>query len=712
MASIVRIKRSEVSGNPSTLGQGELAYSALPDNGVNGGDRLYVGMGTETAGNAVNHVVVGGKFFTDLLDHNAGVLTASSALIADSDSKLDNIKVDNIDIDGNTISSTDTNGNINVTPNGTGKSVISNLYTDATTSLTEFIQDVTGGQIVDSTEIAATYDDGAGTTSLALKTTGVTAGSYGSTTSVPVITFDSKGRATSATVASISTTLNVAGNAGTDGIDLATDTLNITGSAPISTSVNASTNTILISASDASTSAKGVASFNAASFSASSGDVSIKSGGVTNLQLVNSSTTIGTTTVALGASSTTLAGLTSVASTDFTGALTGNATTATTLETARTVAITGPITGTATSFNGSANISIPVTALDVSHVNVTGTLAVNHGGTGVTTSTGTGSVVLSDSAALTGTPTAPTAAIGTTTTQLATTQFVTLAVDAARTGLDVKASVNAATTANITLSNTQTIDGVALSVGDRVLVKDQSTGSENGIYVVASGAWARSADADNDAEVTSGMFTFVEQGTYNADSGWVLSTDGTIVVGTTDLVFVQFSGAGQIIAGLGLTKTGNTLDVGAGTGIAVNADDVALTGQALAFHNLATNGIVARTASGAVAARTVTGTANRTSVTNGDGVSGNPTLDIASTYVGQTSITTLGTVTTGTWNATTIGVPNGGTGLTTATSRGIIYGNGASALGVTAGSTITGSFLREDATGVPFWSNSIDGGTY
>ena len=712
MASIVRIKRSEVSGNPSTLGQGELAYSALVDNGVNGGDRLYIGMGTETAGNAVNHVVVGGKFFTDLLDHTAGTLTASSALIADSNSKLDNIKVDNIDIDGNTISSSNNNGDVNITPNGTGKSVISNLYIDATTSLTEFIQDVTGGQIIDSTEIAATYDDGAGTTSLALKTSGVAAGSYGSATSVPVITFDSKGRATSATVASISTTLNVAGNAGTDGIALATDTLNITGSAPISTSVNASTNTVLISAADASTSAKGVASFNAASFSASSGDVSIKAGGVTNIQLVNSSTTIGTTTVELGASSTTLAGLTSVSSTAFTGALSGNATTATTLATARTVAISGPITGTATSFNGSANISIPVTALDVGHANVTGVLAVNHGGTGVTTSTGTGAVVLSDSAALTGTPIAPTAADGTNTTQLATTQFVTTAVDAARTGLVVKASVRAATTTNITLSNTQTIDGVALAVGRRVLVKNQTTGSQNGIYVVASGAWTRSTDADTNAEVASGMFVFVEQGTTNSDSGFVLSTDDDIIVGTTALVFTQFSGAGQIVAGLGLTKVGNTLDVGAGTGIAINADDVSLTGQALAFHNLSTNGIVARTASGAVSARTITGTSNRTTVTNGDGVSGNPTLDIASTYVGQTSITTLGTVATGTWNGTTITVPNGGTGLTTATTRGIIYGNGTSALGVTAASTITGSFLREDATGVPFWSNSIDGGTY
>jgi hypothetical protein len=712
MASIVRVKRSEVSGNPSTLGQGELAYSALPDNGVNGGDRLYVGMGTETAGNAVNHVVIGGKYFTDKLDHTDGVLTPSSALTADSNSKLNNIKVDNIDIDGNTISSTNTNGDVNITPNGTGKSVISNIYTDATTSLTEFIQDVTGGQIVDTAEIDATYNDAAGTTSLDLKTTGVTAGIYGSASAIPVITLDSKGRATFASTVSITTTLNVAGNAGTDGIALATDTLNITGTGAISTSVNASTNTLEIVATDATTSVKGVASFSTADFAVSSGAVSIKAAGVANAQLANSSTTIGTTAIALGASSTTLAGLTAVTSTAFTGALTGNASTATTLQTARTIAISGPITGTATSFNGSASISIPVTSLDVSHASLIGVLPVIRGGTGVTTSTGTGAVVLSDSAALTGTPIAPTAATGTSTTQLATTQFVSIAVDAARTGLVVKASVRAATTANITLSNTQTIDGVALSVGRRVLVKDQTVGSENGIYVVASGAWSRSTDADTDADVVSGMFVFVEQGTTNADSGFVLATDDAIIVGTTSLVFAQFSGAGQIISGLGLTKVGNTLDVGAGVGIAVNADDVSLTGQALAFHNLATNGIVARTASGSVTARTVTGTANRTTVTNGDGVSGNPTLDIASTYVGQTSITTLGTVTTGTWNANTIGVTKGGTGLTSATANGIIYGNATATMGVTAASTIDGSFLRGDATGAPYWSNSIDGGTY
>ena len=109
---------------------------------------------------------------------------------------------------------------------------------------------------------------------------------------------------------------------------------------------------------------------------------------------------------------------------------------------------------------------------------------------------------------------------------------------------------------------------------------------------------------------------------------------------------------------------------------------------------------------------TLTGTANRVTVTNGDGVSGNPTIDISTSYVGQNTITTLGTVTTGTWNAGVVGVVYGGTGLNTLTSRGIVFGNGTSPAGVTAASTIDGSFLREDSAGNPYWSNVIDGGTY
>lgn len=116
-------------------------------------------------------------------------------------------------------------------------------------------------------------------------------------------------------------------------------------------------------------------------------------------------------------------------------------------------------------------------------------------------------------------------------------------VDSVAQGLDVKASVRAATTANITLSGTQTIDGVSVIAGDRVLVKNQTAGEENGIYVVAAGAWSRSSDANTSSEVTSGMFTFVEEGTANGDEGWVLTTNNPITLGTTSLTFTQFSSA-------------------------------------------------------------------------------------------------------------------------------------------------------------------------
>lgn len=193
-------------------------------------------------------------------------------------------------------------------------------------------------------------------------------------------------------------------------------------------------------------------------------------------------------------------------------------------------------------------------------------------------------------------------------------------VDAARAGLDVKQSVRVATTGAIDLStdleNGDTIDGITLATGDRVLVKNQSTASENGIYVVvASGAASRATDADETGELTAGSFVFVEEGGDNADSGWVVTTDGTITIGTTGIAFAQFSGAGQITAGDGLTKAGNTLNVG--------------------------------------------GTTDRITV-------GADAVDIASTYVGQSSITTLGTVTTGTWEATDVGVAHGGTGASTA----------------------------------------------
>lgn len=147
--------------------------------------------------------------------------------------------------------------------------------------------------------------------------------------------------------------------------------------------------------------------------------------------------------------------------------------------------------------------------------------------------------------------------------KLATEEYV----NSVQQGLDVKQSVRASTTANITLSGLQTIDGVSLSAGDRVLVKNQSNAINNGIYVVAVGSWSRATDANVTANVTAGLFTFVSEGTQNADSGWILTSDDAITLGTSTLSFTQFSGAGMItIDGAstasvtnGLEKDGNYL---------------------------------------------------------------------------------------------------------------------------------------------------------
>ena len=148
-------------------------------------------------------------------------------------------------------------------------------------------------------------------------------------------------------------------------------------------------------------------------------------------------------------------------------------------------------------------------------------------------------------------------------TDAATKLYVDMAVQ----GLDAKASCKAASTGNLSLTGAQTIDGVSVVAGDRVLVKDQTSGEENGIYVAAVGAWSRATDADgvtraiNNGEITSGLFTFIEQGTQNGSKGFVLITPDPIDVGVTELVFTQFSEAGSATAGDGIVINGNVISV-------------------------------------------------------------------------------------------------------------------------------------------------------
>lgn len=155
-------------------------------------------------------------------------------------------------------------------------------------------------------------------------------------------------------------------------------------------------------------------------------------------------------------------------------------------------------------------------------------------------------------------------------------------VDGVAQGLDIKDSVRATTDgSNVDLTSTtdpNPIDGVTLADGDRVLLKDQTTDSENGIYDAVTATdpttWTRSGDFDSDSEVTAGAFTFVAEGTSYADTGWVVSSDDPIAVGTDPILFTQFSGAGAISAGSGLTKSGDTINFNAtDDSLTVNADD-------------------------------------------------------------------------------------------------------------------------------------------
>jgi len=244
-----------------------------------------------------------------------------------------------------------------------------------------------------------------------------------------------------------------------------------------------------------------------------------------------------------------------------------------------TVGFTGPLTGAVTG-NVTGNVTGAVTG------NVTGNLTGNVTGN-VTAASGTSTfnnVTISGSLDMD-------AGTSATITGLANPVNDSDAankgyVDALAQGIDAKASCVVATTANITLSGTQTIDGIAVSVGDRVLVKDQSTASQNGIYLCASSTWTRTTDANTWDELVA-AFTFIEKGTTQANNGYISTITAGGTLGTTAVTFAQFSGAGQITAGAGLTKSGNTIDVGTASSsrIVVNSDNI----------DLATSGVTAGT---------------------------------------------------------------------------------------------------------------------
>jgi hypothetical protein len=273
--AVIRIKRGTGTTAPSSLKTAEIGYAMGTGTQANGGDRLYFGKGDDGSGNATSVVVVGGEYFANMLDHVAGTLTASSAIITDASSKIDVLNVDNVTLDGNTISTTNSNGSLVLDPNGSGKVLMSQsvvggvstpvldsdaankAYVDTQVAANNDI-DIAGDTGTDNIEVASetlTFTGGTALTTVVtsntvttnLDNTAVTPNTYGSGSAIPNFTVDAQGRITNAGTTAISSTLDLAADGGTDnGVLIGTDTLTVAGGKGIVTAVSGDTITVNI----------------------------------------------------------------------------------------------------------------------------------------------------------------------------------------------------------------------------------------------------------------------------------------------------------------------------------------------------------------------------------------------------------------------------------------------------------------------------------
>jgi len=701
MATILKIKRSTASGTtaPGSLSAGELAVTYGGGTSGNLGERLMIG---NSDGSAV--LVIGGKYFADLNDHTLGTLTASSAVLVDSNSAVDTMKIGNSTTTGGSIEFQEgTNNGSNSVSLKAPNSIASDL------TLTLPGADGSAGQPL--------VTDGSGGLSFGTITTAINiAADSGSTDGVSTeetITFEGgTGIDTTVTNNKISYAIDSTVATLTGSQTLSNKTL----ASPIFTT-QFSIGSAVISEAELET-IDGITAGTAAASKAVVLDANRDIGTVRNLTSDGTVTAAGFT---IGSATMVETDLEQVE--DITAG-TAAASKALVVDankdigTIRNITSNGSFSAASGTFTGNIVIGngayIGSTSdTDAIQIEADGdvvlsqALAVSgsHTVTGTTTMNGAVNIgnASADAVAIAGTATFTPSAdfdggftvASSQTIDMGGNQVTNVAdptqaqnaatkayVDAVKTGLNVKDSVKLGTTAALAASTyangssgvgatltanangALSIDSVAVSTSDRVLIKDQADAAQNGIYTVTNtgGAGAafvltRATDADTGAEMPGGTFIFVTQGTNNADNGFTFTHNGTPTMGTTDLTVAQFSGAGQIDAGAGLTKSGNTLAVQVDdSSIEINSDTLRVKASGI------TNAMLAGS------------------------------IDLTAKVTG------------------TLPVANGGTGAASLTANRLLLSNGTSAISVLAAGT-AGQVMTSNGASAPAFGD-IDGGTY